>query len=157
MSLLDVLGAVCRTERPATSSSSPSSSPHSSTQPSAPAPCPSSSTHECPTTRRCGVDTVALDDRCIGILPYNWTRVQDVDVVGGAPIQEHRDQLSVSQCLHQCERENGTDPPRHVVRRCDRVVFDETTKTCRLYDSLYGNTTTRRAPGVNVYMRGDSA
>lgn len=138
LNLLEVLSAAC-TSVGASDAASSAASP------------------EAATSSRCGVDTLAVGDRCVGVQPYGWTRLEDVELVKGTPIQVHRGQLSATECLHRCEMENGADPPRHIVRRCDRVVFDHASNMCRLYDSRYGDATTREASGVTVYVRADKA
>ncbi len=114
---------------------------------------PSSAPSSAPS--KCGVDTTAVNGTCVGILPYNWTRTEGMGTSSDArPIQVHRDRHNVAECLHACEMENGADPHRNLVKRCDRVTFNQSTSTCMLFDSESDRFKTESAPDTTLYSRG---
>ena len=55
----------------------------------------------------------------------------------GHSIKMHSSNYTIDECLIACSKENGKDVHRSINHRCDRVVYNENTRTCTLFDSNY--------------------
>lgn len=53
---------------------------------------------------------------------------------GNFHVQYLRD-VSVDHCLNACDLEKHTDLPRHIQTRCNRVVYDDYNRSCRMFDN----------------------